>query len=64
MYTKYFLEVIMEITKQTLWKLGFFRTAVDCQKYLSSNESATFRLSPLSWELARKQKEKQLQEEE
>lgn len=59
------LEIIMEITKKKkIWKLVFLKAGILFQKYLSTDDPAKFRLSPLFCIMAKEQKEKQLEEEE
>lgn len=61
------LEIIMEITKKkknTFWKPVFLKAGILFQKYLSTDDPAKFRLSPLFFIMAKEQKEKQLEEEE
>lgn len=36
------LEIIMEVTKQALWKLEFLKAGTLFQKYLSTDEPAKF----------------------
>lgn len=47
------LEIIMEITKQALWKLELLKAGTLFQKCLSTDESAKFRLLPLFCKVAK-----------